>query len=43
MTFVSDTQLELLEDLRRHVDESHPELAKNPPPPEKVREQIKKV
>ncbi|HZX43865.1 MAG TPA: DUF1059 domain-containing protein [Myxococcaceae bacterium] len=42
-TFVSDTQVELLEQIHRHIAAEHPEQAKTPPSAEKVQTLIKKV
>ena len=39
--FVSETDVELLDQIHRHVDEAHPELAKKQPTDEQLKKAIK--
>jgi predicted small metal-binding protein len=39
----TDTEKELMEHAKLHMASAHPELAKNPPPPEKLKAMIHKV
>ena len=39
--FVSDSDVELLTQIHRHVDQAHPELAKKKPTPEELKKAIK--
>ena len=39
--FVSNSDVELLDQIHRHVDQAHPELAKKKPTPEELKKAIK--
>jgi len=41
--FVSDNQLELIEQMRKHIATSHPEQVKATPPTERVKKLIKET
>ncbi len=41
--FVTETQKELLDHVKLHMAASHPEMVKNPPPPEMLQKLIKQV
>jgi predicted small metal-binding protein len=42
-TFVSDSDIQLLDDIHRHIDEAHPDQKDKKPSPEKAQKLIKKV
>ena len=39
--FISDSDVQLLDQIHRHVDDAHPELAKKKPTPEQLKKAIK--
>jgi predicted small metal-binding protein len=41
--FVAETEKELMEHVKVHLQASHPEMAKNPPNPDTVKKMIKQV
>ena len=41
--FVTESEKELLEHVKLHMSTSHPDMLKNPPPPESLKKMIKQV
>ncbi len=41
--FVTETEKELLDHVKMHMAASHPDMAKNPPPPETLKKLIKQL
>lgn len=41
--FVTESEKELMEHVKIHMAASHPEMLKNPPPPEALKKMIRKV
>jgi len=41
--FVTETEKELMDHVKMHMSASHPEMLKNPPPPEALKKMVKQV
>lgn len=41
--FVTETEKELMDHVKMHMGASHPEMMKNPPPPETLKKLVKTV
>jgi len=41
--FVTETEKELMDHVKLHMGAAHPEMLKNPPPPETLQKLVKRV
>lgn len=41
--FVTETEKELIDHVQMHIAAAHPEMVKNPPPPDALKKMIKQV
>jgi predicted small metal-binding protein len=41
--FVTESEKELMDHVKMHMQASHPDMAKNPPPPDQLKKLVKTV